>query len=111
VKRIGLSVACFIVGLLTTLAAMWVGSEMPPQFKVKSAHHIFSGCSEIGPCVVPWWETALLAACLLGPSLIFAATGWVSSRPGITTAKKLGRLLALMVSTALLYLAGYALNG
>ncbi len=110
-KRIGLSVAFFIVGLLTTWAAMLAGSQVPPRFKVKLVHHVFSGCYEIGPRSVSWWATALLATYLLGPSLIFAATGWISSRPGIAISKQLGRLSALIVITALLYIAGYAISG
>lgn len=109
-KRLGVTVAFFIVGLMTTWAAMLAGSHMPRGFHVKLAPN-FKGCYEIGPCSVPWWATALLIAYLLGPSLIFAATGWVSALPGIATSKRLGRLLALVIITALLYCAGYAISG
>lgn len=89
---------------------MVAGSNLPPRFHVKLVHKGFSGCYEIGPCSVPWWVTALLMAYLFGPSLIFAGTGWISARPGITASKRLGRLVVLIVITALLYLAGYAVS-
>ncbi len=109
-KRIGLSVAFFIAGLLTTWAAMLAGSHLPRRFHVKLAPH-FGGCYEIGPCSVPWWVTALFIAYFLGPSLIFALTGWISARPGIAASKKLGRLFGLVIITAMLYLTGHAISG
>lgn len=109
-KRIGLSIAFFIVGLLTMWAAMVAGSHMSFRFSPNWAKSS-SGCHEIGPCSVPWWITVLLIAYLLGPSLIFAMTGWSSARPGVPTRKRFGRLLALMAITALLYLVGYAIGG
>ena len=58
-----------------------------------------------------WWMAALLIAYFLGPSLIFATIGWISVNPGITYIQRLARLLALVVITALLYLAGYTMSG
>ena len=60
---------------------------------------------------MPWWMTALLTTYFLGPSLIFATVGWISVNPGITGLQRLARLLALVVITALLYLAGYTISG
>jgi hypothetical protein len=110
VKRIGLSSVFFIVGLLTTWAAMFAGSHISPWFKFSLVHHSSRACYEIGPCSVPWWATTLLATYFLGPSLVFSVTGWISARPGISTSKRIRRLLALIVITALLYLMAYAIN-
>lgn len=109
-KRIGLSVGFLIVGLLTTWAAMFAGSHMSFRLPVKLLDHDSKACYEIGPCSVPWWVTAALVAYILGPSFIFTVTGWLSTRPGVTTSKKLSRLLMLTVLTVLLYLLGYAMS-
>ena len=109
-KRIGLSVGFLIIGLLTTWAAMFAGSHMSFRFHIKLLHHDSRACYEIGPCSVSWWVTAALVAYILGPSLIFTVTGWVSARPGVTTSKKLSRLLILTVLTVLLYLLGYVIS-
>lgn len=109
-KRIGLSVGFLIAGLLTSWAAMVAGSHLPFRFHVKLLRRDSSACYEIGPCSVSWWVTAALVAYILGPSFIFMVTGWLSARPGVTTSKKLSRLLLLAVFTVLLYLLGYVIS-
>lgn len=109
-KRIGLSLGFLIAGLLTTWAALVAGSHMSFRFHFKLVHRDSGACYEIGPCSVPWWVIAALVAYLLGPSLIFTVTGWLSARPGVTASKKLRRLLLLTVLTVLLYLLGYAIS-
>lgn len=109
-KRAGVALAFFIVGLITSWAAMLAGSHISRRFHVDGLSHI-GGCNEIGPCAVPWWMTALLTAYFLGPSLIFATIGWISVGPSVTYFQRLARLLALVVTTALLYFAGYAISG
>ena len=107
-KRAGLSITFFIFGLLTSWASMYLGSHMSFHLNVTLLPHISDACTEIGLCTVPWWVAALFAIYLFGPSLVFAATGWISAGPSTTTRQRLGRLLALIAITAMLYLFGYA---
>lgn len=109
-KRLGLSFAFFIAGLLTTWAALFAGSHLPEHIKFNLSLPVSGSCHEIDLCSVPWWISALLIAYLLAPSLIFAVTGWISAGACISTSRMFARLLALMLMTALFYIASYVVG-
>lgn len=54
---------------------------------------------------------ALFLAYVLGPSLIFAVTGWVSARPVPGHARGVHRLFRLVIVTTLFYLVAAAISG
>ena len=66
------------------------------------------GCQEIGLCSQPWWITAAFLAYLLGPSVVFGVTGWVTGGAGTFVRNVASRLAVLILLTASLYLIGYA---
>lgn len=108
-RRVYLAFLFLAVGLVTTWAALWVGSNMSYRLPLKLVPHTRGGCYEIGPCWVPWWAIVLLLGYLLGPALIFAITGWVSAHPGTGALRIWLRLIGLFL-TGLFFVAGYELQ-
>lgn len=109
-RRAGLALLFLAVGLVTTWGALKVGSQMSYRLPFKRAPRTRGGCYEIGPCWLPWWAIVPLFGYLLGPTLIFAITGWVSTRPRTGALRVCLRLLALVIVTSLFYVVGYALQ-
>ena len=109
-RRFGLALLFFAVGLVTTWAALKIGSDMSYRLPFKLVPRTRGGCYEIGPCEPPWWTIVPLLGYLFGPALIFAITGWVSGRPGTGALRALLRLLGLVLATGLFFVTPYALR-
>lgn len=109
-KRIGWAALFFVVGIVTTWAAMWTTSHMPHKLQLNLVPRISGDCDEIGPCSLPWWASSLFLVYVLGPSLAFALTGWLSARPGVDHVKGVPRLVRLIAGTVLFYFVASAIG-
>lgn len=109
-RRVGFALLFLAVGLLTTWMALKVSSQMSYRLPFKLVPRAGRGCYEIGPCWLPWWAIVPLLGYLLGPTLLFAITGWISARPGTSALRVWLRLLGLVIATGVFFVAGYALQ-